>query len=106
LGLQSDYSPTYSSYLTIEESNTLTQRLFVVAGCKQAAVAQKIECVKQVPALDLVEFPTVARYVVQDGVYVNTEQLIVSEKNASTAHVPVMFGIMKGGTCTCSYPFL
>lgn len=34
----------------------------------------------------------IADKVVQDGYIVNTEQLIVSTKNGSTAHVPVIFG--------------
>jgi carboxylesterase type B len=97
LGLSSDYSTTYSSYLTISESYSLTQGLFAEAGCNQSSLDAQISCLKDVPALDLVELPIVARYVVQDGTYVNTEQLIVNVKNASTAHVAVMFGVMANG---------
>ena len=98
LGLTSDYSTTYSSYVTIEGSYDLSKSLFSDAGCTQTSTAELIACIKQVNPLTLVELPTVARYVVQDGKYVNTEQLILSPKNASTAHVPVMFGVMADGT--------
>jgi hypothetical protein len=44
---------------------------------------------------------------VQDGKYVNTEQLIVSTKNASTAHVPVIFGnVANDGASFSTYPNL
>lgn len=97
LGLTSDYSTTYSSYLTIQQSYDLSKALFADAGCNKTTVQESLECVRDVPALELVELPTVARYVVQDGIFVTTEQLIVSERNASTAHVPVMFGVMADG---------
>jgi hypothetical protein len=45
-----------------------------------------------VPAATLSSFGNVARYVVQDGTIVNTEQLDVSNKNGSAAFVPTMFG--------------
>ncbi|KKY23878.1 putative carboxylesterase family protein [Phaeomoniella chlamydospora] len=106
LGLSSDYATTYSSYLTIPESYSLVgQAIFSEAGCNQSTLGSQIECLETVPALKLVELSTVARYVVQDGVYVDTEQLVVSTRNASTAHVPVMFGIMRDdGASICTYP--
>lgn len=47
-----------------------------------------------------------ARYVVQDGTIVNTEQLDVSNKNGSTAFVPTMFGTCRddGASIGSSYP--
>lgn len=47
----------------------------------------------------------VARYVVQDGHYVNTEQLILTAKNGSIAHVPVIFGnVANDGASFSTYP--
>lgn len=97
LGLSSTYSTTYSSYLTIQESYDLSQALLREAGCNDTTPLKSVDCLRHVPASQLVALPTVARYVVQDGLFVVTEQLIVSEKNASTAHVPVMFGVMADG---------
>ena len=95
IGRDGDYSTTYSSYLTIDESYARAgQLVFAAAGCNQTNLDAQITCLKTVDALSLVELPTVARYVVQDGTIINTEQLIVSTNNASTAHVPVMWGIM------------
>jgi hypothetical protein len=54
----------------------------------------------------LSNFGNVARYVVQDGTYVNTEQLDVSNKNGSTAFVPTMFGTCHddGASIGATYP--
>lgn len=106
LGLSGNYATTYSSYLTINGSYALAgQNIFHDAGCNQTSLDAQIACLEQVPALQLVELPAVARYVVQDGVYVTTEQLIVNKKNASTAHVPVMFGNMHDdGASFINYP--
>jgi carboxylesterase type B len=106
LNLTGDYGTTYSSYYTIEQSyNAGAPQIFSAAGCNGADVAAQITCLEQTPALKLVGYPTVARYVVQDGTYVNTEQLIVSKRNASTAHVPVIFGITRNdGASFSTYP--
>ncbi|KAH8730679.1 Alpha/Beta hydrolase protein [Phaeosphaeriaceae sp. PMI808] len=106
LGLVGDYGTTYSTYKTIEQSyETAGAQIFAAAGCNGTNVAAQIECLKQVPALQLVGFPTVARYVVQDGKYVNTPNLILSTRNSSTAHVPVVFGVTRDdGSSFTSYP--
>ncbi|KAL9081548.1 MAG: hypothetical protein Q9159_007267 [Coniocarpon cinnabarinum] len=106
LGLSGNYATTYSSYLTINGSYAIAgQNIFQAAGCNQTSLQAQIACLEQVPALSLVELSSVARYVVQDGTYVNTEQLIVSTNNASTAHVPVMFGNMHDdGASFITYP--
>ena len=106
LGLEGDYGTSYSSYMTIAQSYAVAgQNIFKDAGCTQSTLAAQIACIESYPALELVELPDVARYVVQDGHYVNTEQLIVSTRNASTAHVPVMFGNMANdGASFSTYP--
>ncbi|GAB1726935.1 hypothetical protein NU195Hw_g2851t1 [Hortaea werneckii] len=93
LGLDGNYGTEYSSYLTIEESyDRAGQQIFSEAGCNQTSLDAQIACLKTVPADTLVGLSTVARYIVQDGDIITTEQLIVSTKNGSTAHVPVIFG--------------
>lgn len=93
LGLDGDYGSTYSSYYTLNESYTVAgQQIFRGLGCNQTSIDAQIACLKTVDAQTIQNYDTVARYVVQDGSIVNTEQLIVSERNSSTAHVPVMFG--------------
>jgi carboxylesterase type B len=102
LGLDGDYGTTYSSYYTVNQSYTVAgPQIFASANCTTG----DISCLEKVPALELVAFPTVARYVVQDGKYVNTEQLIVSKRNASTAHIPVIFGVTRNdGASFSTYP--
>lgn len=93
LGLSGDYATTYSSYNTIEQSYAIAgQNIFKAAGCTQADLQAQIACLGELDALKVVGLDAVARYVVQDGMYVNTEHLIVAERNRSTAHVPVIFG--------------
>jgi hypothetical protein len=106
LDLTGDYATTYSSYLTIEGSYAVAgQQIFSEANCTETSLSAQIDCLKQVPALALVSLNTVARYVVQDGHYVNTEELDVVNRNGSTANVPVIFGnTANDGASFSTYP--
>ena len=106
LGLDGDYGTTYSSYLTIQESyERAGQDIFTGVGCNQTDIDDQIECLRTVPWSEIQNLATVARYVVQDGTIVNSEQLIVSANNASTAHVPVIFGTTADdGASFSTYP--
>lgn len=106
LGLNGDYATTYSSYLTIEQSFARAgQQIFSGAGCNQTSIDDQIACLKTVPASTLVNLGTVARYVVQDGTIVDTEQLIVTARNGSQAYVPVIFGTTNNdGASFCGFP--
>ncbi len=93
LGLDGDYGTTYSSYLTLQQSYAQAgQQIFEGVGCNQTSLQAQIRCLKKAPWQDIQSLPTVARYVVQDGYYVNTEQLDVVNTNGSTADIPVIFG--------------
>jgi carboxylesterase type B len=106
LGLDGDYGTTYSTYYTIDQSYAVAgPQIFAAAGCNGTDVAKQVECLQKVPALTLVGLSTVARYVIQDGKYVNTPGLVVSTRNDSTAHVPVIFGIIvDDGASFSTYP--
>ncbi|KAK6608490.1 Para-nitrobenzyl esterase 4 [Botrytis cinerea] len=107
LGLSGDYATTYSTYLSIPESYALAgQNIFLAAGCNQASLSAQIACLKNVPALALVAVGSEARYVVQDGHYVNTSELDLVNRNGSTAHVDVIFGVTAndGASIGTSYP--
>ncbi|KAH8636429.1 hypothetical protein IG631_08264 [Alternaria alternata] len=106
LGLDGDYGTTYSTYYTINQSYIVAgPQIFAAAGCNGTDVSAQIACLDKVPAAQLVGFNTVARYVVQDGTYVNTPNLILSTRNASTAHIPVIFGIIvNDGASFSTYP--
>ncbi|CZR69418.1 related to acetylcholinesterase precursor [Phialocephala subalpina] len=106
LGINGDYATTYSSYYTVNESYAVAgQQIFKAAGCNQTVLVDQIACLKAVPALKLVGLSTVARYVVQDGHFVNTEELIVTQQNPGTAHVPVIFGnVANDGASFSTYP--
>jgi carboxylesterase type B len=106
LGLNGNYGTTYSSYYTINESYAVAgQQIFSEAGCNQTTLSSQIACLETVPAQTLVNLPTVARYVVQDGTIVNTEQLDVVNRNGSAAYVPVIFGTtLNDGASFSTYP--
>jgi hypothetical protein len=106
LGLDSDYATTYSDYLSINESYSLaTQPIFAEAGCSQIVLTDQIDCLKAVPAEDLISFTNVARYVVQDGIYVNSTELNLVRKEHGTAHVPIIFGnCPNDGASSIPYP--
>ena len=109
LGLNGDYGTTYSSYLTIEESyERAGQNIFQGVGCNQTSVNAQIQCLKGISPSTLVNLGggnTVARYPVQDGTYINTEELDVVNRNGSAAHVNVMFGTTANdGSSFSTYP--
>lgn len=106
LGLNGDYGTTYSTYYTINQSYAVAgPQIFAAAGCNSTDVSSQIACLENAPASTLVGASTVARYVVQDGKYVNTPNLILSTRNGSTAHIPVIFGIIRNdGASFSTYP--
>ncbi|ESZ98204.1 hypothetical protein SBOR_1432 [Sclerotinia borealis F-4128] len=94
LGLLGDYATTYSTYLTIPESYALAgQNIFLASGCNQTLLSAQIACLKSVSALPLVELGVNARYVVQDGYFVNTAELDLTNHHGNTAYVDVIFGV-------------
>ncbi|KAH7135407.1 Alpha/Beta hydrolase protein [Dendryphion nanum] len=106
LGLNGDYGTTYSSYYTVNESyNVAGNQIFAAAGCNSSRLSVQISCLEQVPATKLVSLPTVARYVVQDGKYVNTPNLFLRSANPNTANIPVIFGVTRNdGASFSNYP--
>ncbi|KAF1938820.1 alpha/beta-hydrolase [Clathrospora elynae] len=106
LGLDGDYGTTYSSYYTIPQSYAVAgPQIFAAAGCNSTDVSAQIACLEKVPAATIVGLNTVARYVVQDGTYVTTPNLILSTRNPNTAHIPVIFGIIRNdGASFSTYP--
>ncbi|KAL3431310.1 Alpha/Beta hydrolase protein [Aspergillus tetrazonus] len=93
-GIEYEHGETsYSSYLSVSESyQTAGQKILFEAGCNQDTTEQQISCLRDLPASTLVNLPTIARHIVQDGKYINTTDLNLSERHAGTAHVPVIFG--------------
>ena len=106
LGLSGDYRTTYSSYLTVQQSyGSAGQQIFNGVGCNQTSLKAQIACLKKVPWQQIQDLTIVARYVVQDGYYVDTEQLDVSNTNGSTADVNVIFGTTANdGASFSTYP--
>ena len=88
-----NYGTTYSLYYTIDQSFNVSGRQIINStNCTSSSITDEISCLKAVNASTLVGLNTVARYVVQDGIYVNTSQLNLQTPNNGTAHVPTIFG--------------
>lgn len=105
-GSSAAYSTPYSSYYTVDESYALAgQQIFHEAGCNQTDLSEQIQCLEKIPVHTLVSFSNVARFVVQDGHFVDAEELNVVQRNGSTAHVSVIFGATANdGASSLIYP--
>ncbi|KAL6240118.1 hypothetical protein BDW75DRAFT_2898 [Aspergillus navahoensis] len=101
-----DGKASFSSYLSsLESYQTAGQKIFSEAGCIHGTSEQQISCLRELPASILVKLPTVARYIVQDGKYINETDLNLIEKHADITHVPVIFGnIAHEGASLIPYP--
>lgn len=101
----SDYATTYSSFLTPAESYARSEALFGEIGCNQTTLDARISCLRAAPAQTIVNAATVARYVVQDGTYVDTETLDVYNRNGSAANVNTIWGTTANdGASFSTYP--
>ncbi|KAL5337349.1 Alpha/Beta hydrolase protein [Aspergillus crustosus] len=93
LGSGAEGATSYKSYSTISESyEAVGQNIFAEASCDTGTVEEQISCLREIPASTLVNLPTVARHIVQDGKYVDRAELNLFDKTAGTANVPVIFG--------------
>ncbi|CAK7238102.1 hypothetical protein SEUCBS140593_010328, partial [Sporothrix eucalyptigena] len=106
MGPSAAYSTPYSSYYTMNESYAAAgQKIFDGVGCNHTDIRQQIQCLKTVPAHMLVNLPDAARFVVQDGHFVDSKQLNVVTRDSSTANVNVIFGATANdGASSVQYP--
>lgn len=82
-----------SQYYTVNESYGVAgQNIFNEAGCNQTSLNAQVACLTAYTG-DLSSLADVARYPVQDGEIINTEQLILTSRNDNTAYVPIIFGV-------------
>lgn len=80
-------------YYTVNESYGVAgQNIFNEAGCNQTSLSAQVACLTAYTG-DLSSLADVARYPVQDGEIINTEQLILTSRNDNTAYVPIIFGV-------------
>ena len=81
-----DYSATYSIYLTVPESYALAgQNIFLAFVCSQTFLSAPVACLKAFLVFPLVELSVNAQYIVQDGQYVNTAELDLTNHNGTVA---------------------
>lgn len=106
LGLDSNYGTTYSLYYSIAQSYNVSGMDIVNAtNCTADSIEESVSCLSSFNATELVNLETVARYVVQDNIYVNTSELNVLTPYNGTAHVPIIFGnVANDGASFSNYP--
>lgn len=106
LGLSMNYGTTYSLYYSIAESYNVSGKSIINAtNCTSESLDQSVSCLRAFNATTLVNLATVARYVVQDNIYVNTSELNVITPYNGTAHVPIIFGnVANDGASFSTYP--
>jgi len=100
-GLQ--YGTTYSHYYTIqEEMQKVGKSILEQTNCTSAA--SQIECLRALPARTIATLSSVARYLVVDGTYITSSDLVLNNPRR-TANVPLMMGYMRDdGAAMIGYP--
>lgn len=98
----SDYATTYSLYYTIpEEVEVAVYPILEEIGCN---ITDALACLRAYDAYELVSLTNVARYLVVDGTYIKTTELILNG-TAPIANVHTMMGYMRDdGAAFIGYP--
>ncbi|TAQ85351.1 hypothetical protein B7494_g6314 [Chlorociboria aeruginascens] len=89
------YATTYSSYLTIEEEVALAgEGVLAATNCTNAS--SQVECLRAIPASTIQNLETEARYLVVDGTYLTTSELVLNASTAaSLSKVHILQGYMR-----------
>ncbi|KAJ5774340.1 hypothetical protein N7457_009236 [Penicillium paradoxum] len=97
------YGTTYSKYYTIDQEMEVVGRgILDETNCTHAV--SPVECLRLLPASTIANLADPARYLVVDGVYLQSSELDLTN-SASTAHVPLMMGAMRDdGAAIIGYP--
>ncbi|PCH44337.1 carboxylesterase from carbohydrate esterase [Wolfiporia cocos MD-104 SS10] len=97
-----DYATTYSLYYTIpEEVSAVVEPLLQETGCD---AEDALECLRAYDAYELVNLPTVARFIVVDGTIITHPELILNG-TVPVANVHTMMGYMRDdGAAFIGYP--
>lgn len=98
------YGTTYSSWLSPETEMTMAANAILNATNCSSATSQ-VDCLRGVDALTLVNLPSVARYLVVDGTYLTSSELILNgSANPALKGVHIMEGLMRDdGAAIISY---
>jgi carboxylesterase type B len=97
------YGTTYSKYYSIaQEVDVVGNAVVEEANCTNAS--PQIECLRSLPATTITGLSDTARYLVDDGEYIQTDELNLNNP-ASTANVPLMIGTTRDdGAAMIGYP--
>ncbi|KAI2788804.1 hypothetical protein POX_e06825 [Penicillium oxalicum] len=97
------YGTTYSMYYTIEEEMAVAGNA-ILRETKCANATSHLDCLRDIPAVNITSLNTTARYLVVDGKYLTSTALNLTD-SASTAKVPLMLGTMRDdGAAFIGYP--
>ncbi|KAK4554546.1 hypothetical protein LTR86_008400 [Recurvomyces mirabilis] len=98
-----EYATTYSQYYTIDqEVKAAANPILNATGCLNAA--SQVDCLRKLDPFTIANLTTVARFLVVDGTYLVTDELVVNGTGPA-AHVPVLMGFMRDdGAAFIGYP--
>ncbi|KAK7710132.1 hypothetical protein SLS57_008471 [Botryosphaeria dothidea] len=89
----SSYATTYSQYYTIEQEVAVAANSILnETGCADAS--DRVQCLRDYDAFELVGLTDVARYLVVDGTYLTTTSLTLTGAGPA-ASVPLLIGVMR-----------
>ncbi|ORX38959.1 hypothetical protein BD324DRAFT_300541 [Kockovaella imperatae] len=97
------YATTYSEYLNISaEVDIAANPILNATGCLNAT--SHLDCLRKIDPFVLANLSTVARYVVQDGEYITSDRLEITEPS-QVNNVHLMMGFMRDdGASFGGYP--
>ncbi|KAK5108025.1 hypothetical protein LTR62_008860 [Meristemomyces frigidus] len=98
-----EYATTYSEYYTIAQEVTVAaDPILNATGCLNAS--SQIDCLRKLDPFTIANLTTTARFLVVDGTYLVTDELVVNGTGPA-AHVPVLMGFMRDdGAAFIGYP--
>ncbi|KAJ5551589.1 hypothetical protein N7461_006287 [Penicillium sp. DV-2018c] len=97
------YGTTYSKYYTIEqEMDVVGHAILNETNCTHAV--SPVECLRALPVSTIANLANAARYLVVDGVYLQSPELDLKHPS-STANIPLLMGTMRDdGSAMIGYP--
>lgn len=99
-----NYGTTYSKYYTIDEQlSAAGDAILSATNCTSAA--SQVDCLRALPPNTLTNLPTVARYLVVDGTYLTTPELISPQASSLRSDLRSI-NLMLGTTRDDGAPFI
>ena len=109
-----NYGTSYSEYYTIpQEMEAVGNAILDATNCTSADVAESksredaiVDCLRAVPASELVSLSSVARYIVVDGTYIVSNHLQLNAVNTTANNTAAPYALLMGTMRDDGAPFI